>query len=150
MSKTLTMMDGTSVDIISMSALANGLVVVEGCNSERYTVHPSRIKENQSAMTSLTEFSVLGLRDRPNCMLFTKKGIRFDHERIDVRAHVLLCIDDNPRKMCFNTYNGQLGKDKKSPDFDGFCAGADGKNFYKVACVVKEQKKLLKQGYEKI
>lgn len=150
MSKTLVMMDGTCVEIVSTTTMANGLVVAEGRNKEMYTVHPSRIKENGDAMGHAAKFDIQGLKDRANCVVYTKKNIRFDHERIDVQAHVLLCLDDNPRKMCFNTYNGQLGKDKKSPDFDGFCANAASKTFYKVACVDKEIKKLVKQGYEKI
>jgi hypothetical protein len=150
MGKALILMDGTNVDVVSTTTLANGLVVVQGHNREVYTVHPSRIKENDDTMSTVSEFSINGLKNRPNCILYTKKGIRFDHERIDVQAHVLLCVGENPRKMCFNTYNGQLGKDNKLPDFDGFCAGAASKTFYKVACIDKEQKKLAKQGYEKI
>lgn len=44
--------------------------------------------------------------------LWTKPQLNFDHVTMDVRAHVLLAT--NPlRKLCFNTYDGQLGKKKK-------------------------------------
>ena len=47
--------------------------------------------------------------------LWTKPQLNFDHVSMDVRAHVLL--SDNPvRKLCFNTYDGTLGKKKQLED----------------------------------
>lgn len=47
--------------------------------------------------------------------LWTKPQLPFDHVTMDVRAHVLLA-DDPVRKLCFNTYDGTLGKKKKVED----------------------------------
>lgn len=47
--------------------------------------------------------------------LWTKPQLNFDHAVMDVKAHAL--IADNPvRKLCFNTYDGTLGKKKKMED----------------------------------
>ena len=47
--------------------------------------------------------------------LWTKRQLNFDHVSMDVRAHVLLA-DDPVRKLCFNTYDGTLGKKKELKD----------------------------------
>ena len=47
--------------------------------------------------------------------LWTKPQLHFDHAKMDVRAHVLLA-DDPIRKLCFNTYDGTLGKKKVLKD----------------------------------
>jgi len=47
--------------------------------------------------------------------LWTKSQLHFDHVNMDVKAHVLLA-DEPVRKLCFNTYDGTLGKKKKFED----------------------------------
>ncbi len=49
------------------------------------------------------------------CELWCKPQLHFDHATFDVRAYVLLA-DDPARKLCFNTYNGKLGRDKDLSD----------------------------------
>lgn len=92
----------------------------------------------------------------PNCELWTKKNVKFDHERIDVQAHVLLFVGDGARKLCFNTYNGTLGK-KPGAELpaEAFCTGtpvAGAKKetpWFAVPDLDKARAKLTKEGYEK-
>lgn len=58
---------------------------------------------------SLDEVKQFGLE------LWTKPQLHFDHVTMDVRAHVLLA-DGPVRKLCFNTYDGTLGKKKELKD----------------------------------
>ncbi len=47
--------------------------------------------------------------------LWTKFQQKFDHAQIDLQSHILL--NEEPlRKLCFNTYNGSLGKKSKEPE----------------------------------
>lgn len=89
-----------------------------------------------------------------NCELWTKKNVKFDHERIDVQAHVLLFTGDSPRKLCFNTYNGALGKKASELPLEAFVAGTAVKGakketpWFPVADLEKARQKLQKAGYE--
>lgn len=86
--------------------------------------------------------------------LWTKKNVKFDHERIDVQAHVLLYVGDGPRKLCFNTYNDTLGKKGGELPVAAFLANtpADGAKktmpWFAVADLEKTRSKLQKDGYE--
>lgn len=89
-----------------------------------------------------------------NCELYTKKNVRFDHARVDVQAHVLIFTGENPRKLCFNTYNGALGK--KSTELplnefltDSATSGKKAKPWFSVSDVEKTREKLVRDGYEK-
>lgn len=91
------------------------------------------------------------LRNNAAFELWTKKSVQFDHEKIDVQAHVLLFCGDNPRKLCFNTYDGTLGKKGKPLPIGAFTKDeeVDGKKpWHPVKDVDKAKAKLLKDGYE--
>lgn len=53
------------------------------------------------------------LANQPGCDLWTKNGVKFDHANVDVKSHALIIGGSNPRKYCFNTYDGSLGKKAK-------------------------------------
>lgn len=85
------------------------------------------------------------------CEIYTKKNVQFDHEKVDVRAHVMLYTGEDPRKMCFNTYDGSLGRRSKSLPFDAFFANTavdNKRHWYAVADLDKTRAKLIKDGYE--
>lgn len=88
-----------------------------------------------------------------HCELWTKKNVKFDHERIDVQAHVLLFNGDHPRKLCFNTYNGAMGKKAAPLPLEAFVAGTKGVKkempWFPVEDVAKARQKLQKSGYER-
>lgn len=88
------------------------------------------------------------------CELWTKKNIPFDHERIDVRAHILIYSDEEEhRKYCFNTYNGTLGKKLKKLHIEEFLANQpieSKKIWFSIDNKDKAIKKLVKEGYEKV
>lgn len=91
------------------------------------------------------------LKKNPDFELWTKKSVQFDHEKIDVQAHVLLFTGDNPRKLCFNTYDGTLGKKGRPLPTNEFVKDeeVDGKkSWYAVKDVEKAKAKLTKDGYE--
>ena len=72
---------------------------------------------------------------------------------MDVKAHVLLIVDDNPRKLCFNTYNGTLGKRGNSLPVTAFQNDEmpEGKRlWFHVKNADKQRQKLLKDGYERV
>jgi len=89
-----------------------------------------------------------------NCELWTKSNVSFDHERITVKSHTLLYVGENPRKFCFNTYNGTLGKESNNLPITEFVqdtvvAGAKKeKPWYSVKDVEKARAKFLRDGYE--
>lgn len=86
------------------------------------------------------------------CELWTKKNIKFDNPKIDVRAHVLLFTGTPARKLCFNTYDGTLGKTSKTLPIEAFLSDkidADTrKSWYNVADLQKARNQLQKDGYE--
>jgi hypothetical protein len=86
-----------------------------------------------------------------SCELWTKKDIKFDNPKMDVRAHVLLYTGTPARKLCFNTYNGTLGKSSKVLPIEAFLAdktNADQKKvWYNVADIDKARLQLQKDGY---
>jgi hypothetical protein len=86
------------------------------------------------------------------CELWTKKNIKFDNPKIDVRAHVLLFTDAPARKLCFNTYDGTLGKTSKTLPIEAFLqdkTDADTrKSWYNVADLQKARNQLQRDGYE--
>ena len=85
--------------------------------------------------------------------LYTKKGVRFDHHEIDVQSHVLLFTGENPRKLCFNTYDGCLGKKNKGLPLEDFKNNEQqsGKRlWFDVKDVEKQQETLRKKGYSKV
>jgi hypothetical protein len=91
-----------------------------------------------------------GLFDRADLELWSKQT-QFDHEKIDVKAHVLLFTGEEPRKLCFNTYNGTLGKKGGSLPLDAFLSNScgDTKQWHSVKDLEKARVTLQKSGYEK-
>jgi hypothetical protein len=84
-----------------------------------------------------------------NCELWTKKNVTFDHPGVDVQAHVLLFSGDNPRKLCFNSYDGTLGKKSTSLPTEDFIAGRKVKGGFNVKDLEKERTALGNKGYER-
>lgn len=88
----------------------------------------------------------------PGLQLYTKKSVSFDHAKISVAAHVLICTNQPMRKLCFNTYDGTLGKKGKPLQLDAFVANQDTegkKPWYMVEDLDKTIAKLVRDGYEK-
>lgn len=99
------------------------------------------------------DFAALKALD--NCELWTKKNVKFDHVDVDVQAHALLFIEgDAPRKLCFNTYDGVLGKKSPPLPIEEFTADTEVKNakrpkpWFAVKDLGKARSKLGKDGYE--
>ena len=85
-----------------------------------------------------------------HCELWTKI-VPFDHDKFDVQSHALIYTYTVPRKMCFNTYNGTLGKKSEPLPIEEFTQDtpvAGKKLWYPVASLEKERNKLMKEGYE--
>lgn len=89
--------------------------------------------------------------------LWTKDKIKFDHATVDVKSHTLIQTDPL-RKLCFNTYNGVLGKKSRNPleelRLEEFAKNENDGNGKPVGYHVKGelkslQKKLEDSGYEK-
>jgi len=94
--------------------------------------------------------------------VWTKPQLKFDHAKVDVQAHILIA-EDPLRKLCFNTYDGTLGK-KKTGDpieelqleaFKTNTAATSGKSTgkiigYQVKGTIDDvRKQLAKAGYKK-
>ena len=91
--------------------------------------------------------------------LWTKQQLKFSDPRTDVQSHVLLA--DNPaRKLCFNTYNGALGKKKSNTEDtflaqlqafkDGVAVAPSGTSVYPLKGTLDDaRKRLEKTGYTK-
>jgi|19_taG_2_1085344.scaffolds.fasta_scaffold00041_9 hypothetical protein len=94
------------------------------------------------------------LKALDGCELWTKKNVKFDHPEVDVRAHCLLLTNATPRKYCFNTYNGALGKKSQAlytAEFLSDTAVTGGKRerpWFAVKDLDKERTNLTKNGYE--
>ena len=91
--------------------------------------------------------------------IWTKQQLKFSDPRTDVQSHVLLA-DEPPRKLCFNTYNGALGKKKTNTEeaflaqLQAFKAGTpiapSGTSVYPLKGVLDDaRKRLEKAGYAK-
>lgn len=91
----------------------------------------------------------------PNCELWTRKYVKFDHPSMNVQCHTLLFTGENPRKFCFNTYNETAGKKGVTLPFDEFIKDEPVKGakkdrpWYAVPDLEKARAKLVKDGYEK-
>lgn len=86
-----------------------------------------------------------------NCELYVK-NVNFDHEKFDVKSYVLIYVHQAPRKYCFNTYNGLLGKKSEGIKLDDFInnqlpQGSKQKPWYAVQDLDKMRDKLLRDGY---
>jgi len=98
------------------------------------------------------------LAHKPHLELWTKKSVKFDHVEVDVQAHALIFSGNNPRKLCFNTYDGALGKKSTSLPVDAFIHDrevtttdkAAHKPWFAIKDLDKARAQLKKNGYEKV
>ena len=107
---------------------------------------PKEQKKMKQSTVNLEELAKL-----PNCELYSLKNVKFDHARVEVNAHTLLFTGENPRKLCFNTYNGNLGKKSAELPIADFLADKqdDNKRWYPIKDIVKTREQLEKAGYER-
>ena len=119
----------------------------------------AKITSNKSGkkMTETPKkFDMGELTNHKNFELWTKRSVKFDHVEVDVQAHVLLFTADNPRKLCFNTYDGSLGKKATSLPIDAFAKDeaittekkASHKPWFYVKDIEKARAQLKKNGYD--
>lgn len=82
--------------------------------------------------------------------VWMKSNVPFTDPNITLNAYVIVG-DDPGRKLCFNTYNGSLGKKKtvEALELEGFGKGPTQQS-YAVADTAKERDKLAKKGYHKV
>lgn len=111
-----------------------------------------KVEKEPKATKEPAKVDLAALAQTKGVELWTKKNVKFDHERIDVQAHVLLYVGDGPRKLCFNTYNDTLGKKGGELPVAAFLANAtqDAKKnvWFAVTDLEKTRGKLQKDGYE--
>lgn len=83
------------------------------------------------------------------------KTFSFDHPKVNTKAYVLLGEAPN-RKLCFNVFNGTLGKRSKDPvaelELEAFKTGSGGESSKPKYYILKEnlekvRTKLIKDGY---
>lgn len=60
--------------------------------------------------TEAVKVDFKALAAMPNIEVWSKT-VQFDHPKIVSKAHALLYVGEEPRKYCFNTYDGTLGRD---------------------------------------
>jgi hypothetical protein len=98
------------------------------------------------------DFAALIARD--DCELWTKRNVKFDHPGVDVKAHALLFTGDEPRKLCFNTYDDKLGKKSPPLPVTEFVEDKEVPNakrpkpWFAVKDLAKTRAKLTRDGYE--
>lgn len=106
--------------------------------------------------TSAVKIDLANFANAKNCLLYTKKNIKFDHVEVDVQAHVLLLNEpDGCKKFCFNTYDGTLGKKSKGLPFiveedesgHKSIVIVDASVWFNVKDQTKATAKLIKDGY---
>ena len=106
--------------------------------------------------TVMVDFTVVA---KYGVELWTKQQLKFSDPRTDVQSHVLLA-DAPARKLCFNTYNGALGKKKSNTEanflaqLEAFKANTgvapSGISIYTLKGTLDDaRKKLEKAGYTK-
>jgi hypothetical protein len=103
-----------------------------------------------------TKINLFEMAKSSNLELWTKRSVKFDHVEVDVQAHALLFIGDNPRKLCFNTYDGTLGKKTKSLPVEQFIKDEEvitdkkpaHKPWFPIKDLEKARVQLKKNGYE--
>lgn len=115
---------------------------------------PPKEPKPQRVTKTPVPVDLAALAKTANCELWTKSNVKFDHERIDVQAHILLFVGDNPRKLCFNTYNGALGRKDTGLPVTEFVANEPIKGvknstpWFPVPDLDKARAKIGKDGYE--
>ena len=91
----------------------------------------------------------------PNCTLYRKSNVNFDHPGVEVISYCMIFAEgEQMRKYCFNTYNGTTGKRGEPLHVAEFVedkpiAGAKKpRPWYAVKDADKTKAKLEKDGYE--
>jgi hypothetical protein len=80
-------------------------------NPDSTSIVQQETKMSKTDTITMVDFTVVAQYGE----LWTKQQLKFSDPHTDVQSHVLLA--DNPsRKLCFNTYNGALGKKKSNTD----------------------------------
>lgn len=118
---------------------------------------PPVIKDTSKEAKSMPTINLSELSQRPSLELWTKRSVKFDHVEVDVQAHALLFTGENPRKLCFNTYDGALGKKASSLPIEEFVQDrevatsdkAAHKPWFQIKDLEKARAQLKKNGYEK-
>ena len=117
------------------------------------TAKPAAKKEK--AVREVIKVDFNALKSLTSCELWTKGHVKFDHPDVDVQAHVLIFADgDKSRKLCFNTYDGALGKKSPPLPISEFTTngtvttGKREKPWFAVKNLDKAKTKLAKDGYE--
>lgn len=108
-----------------------------------------KLKESQNKMKAVP-INLAELAKLKDCELYSLRNVKFDHARVEVNANTLLFVGENPRKLCFNTYNGNLGKKASELPIAEFLAGKEDKRWYPVKDLAKAREALEKAGYEKL
>jgi len=121
-----------------------GKVAVKKPAVKKRVITQEGVKVKQPIVINLDELSKLA-----DCELFTQSNIPFDHARVVVKSHTLICKNGRARKLCFNTYNGTLGKKSKDLPIAEFLADqGDEKKWFYISDLDKEKASLAKKGYE--
>lgn len=81
------------------------MCVVDNGYSNQNAEQEPKMKTDVQTTVDLATIASYGVE------LWTKPQLKFSDPRTNVQSHVLL-IDSPARKLCFNTYNGTLGKKK--------------------------------------
>ena len=112
---------------------------------------PTEFKAKRPAQTERKAVCLETLANLENCELWTKSDVKFDHVNVDVKSHALIFTGDNPRKYCFNTYDGSLGKKAKDLMITEFLANdssAGAKIWHPIKDLAKNKEDLNKKGYK--
>lgn len=115
-----------------------------------------KAEKAQKAIKEPAKLDLSAIAKMEHCELWTKRNLRFDHPKTDVKAHVLVYTGTNARKFCFNTYNGTLGKKSTELPLDAFVhnrqvkGGKKDTPWFPVDDLNKLRQKLEKDGYERV
>jgi hypothetical protein len=116
---------------------------------------PKKPKKEAKPIREPVKVDLAALAGLQDCELWTKKGVKFDHPEVDVNAHVLVfSAGEASRKLCFNSYDGNLGKKSPPLPIDEFLADKEvsgakrPKPWFQVKDLEKTKTKLGKDGYE--
>jgi hypothetical protein len=112
---------------------------------------PTTIKVKRPAQNERKALCLDTLAKLDNCELWTKNGVKFDHANVDVKSHALIFTGENPRKYCFNTYDGSLGKKAKDLMVKEFVADeavGEKKPWHPIKDLTKHKEDLEKKGYK--
>lgn len=121
--------------------------------AEKPAAKPKAEKTPRVARQPIT-VDLSALAANAHCELWTRSDVKFDHERINVQSHTILFTGSHPRKFCFNTYNGTLGKRSEPLPIEEFLHDKEvkgakkSKPWYAVSDLDKARAKLTKDGYE--